>query len=165
MAPRDTMARWLKDAHALESNVIQTLEKHIDEAKNHPQMQARLREHLEQSRRHAVLVEGCLKQYGENVSGLKETLGAVSGFMQGITSGAAADTLVKNVLGDYAAEHFEIACYTSLRSAARVLGDSETARVCDQILHEEEEMASWLEQQIPMVTQMYLGEQASEIGR
>lgn len=30
MAPRDTLIRWLKDAHALENTVIQTLEQHTE---------------------------------------------------------------------------------------------------------------------------------------
>ncbi|NTU78866.1 MAG: ferritin-like domain-containing protein [Chloroflexales bacterium] len=165
MAPRDTLVAWLKDAHALENNVIQTLEKHVDEVKAYPEMQAKLRQHLEQSRRHAVLVESCLNRHGESTSGVKEAIGAVSGFMQGIASGAAADTVVKNALGDYAAEHFEIAAYTSLKAAAQYLGDDETARICDQILSDEKDMARWLEQQIPSVTQLFLGEKAQERGR
>ncbi|NJN18903.1 MAG: ferritin-like domain-containing protein [Oscillochloris sp.] len=163
--PRDTLVSWLRDAHGLETNLVQTLEKHADQAKGHPQIEAKMREHLEQTKRHADLIEGCLKRYNERPSGVKEAIGAVSGFMQGITSGAAADNMVKNALADYAAEHFEIASYRSLRSAAQHLGDDETVRICDQILRDEESMASWLEQQIPQVTQMYLGEQAREAAR
>lgn len=165
MAPRDTLIRWLKDAHALENTVIQTLEQHTDDAKDHPELFAKLRDHLEESRRHADMIETCLQRHGESPSGLKEAMGAVSGFMQGVAPSVAADTLVKNVLSDYAAEHFEIASYRSLRSAAQYLGDDETARICEQIIKDEERMASWLEQQIPPITQMHLGEKTRERGR
>lgn len=165
MAPRDTLVSWLKDAHSLESSVIQNLEKHIDQAKDHPQIQSKLREHLDASRRHADLIESCLRRHNSSPSGVKEAIGNVAGFFQGITTGAAPDTLVKNALSDYATEHFEIASYRSLTSAARFLGDDETARICEQIIRDEEDMARWLEQQIPTVTETYLGAKAREATR
>jgi ferritin-like metal-binding protein YciE len=164
-SPKENLVAWLKDAHALEQNVIQTLERHIDAAKDQPTMQVRMREHLQESRRHADLIEACLSRYGESISGLKETIGAVGGVMQGIATMPAADTLVKNALGDYAAEHFEIACYRSLITAARFMGDNETAQMCEGILRDEERMAAWFEQQIPLVTQEFLGLQARQVGR
>jgi ferritin-like metal-binding protein YciE len=165
MAPRDTFIGWLRDAHALENTVIQTLEQHADAAKDHPELFARMREHLQEIRRHADLVEGCLKRYGESTSGLKEAMGAISGFVQGIAPSAAGDTLVKSAISDYAAEHFEIASYRSLRSAAKSLGDDETARICEEIIKEEERMAHWLEQQIPAITELHLGEKARQRGQ
>jgi ferritin-like metal-binding protein YciE len=92
-------------------------------------------------------------------------MGAVSGFVQGLAPSATSDTLVKSVLNDYAAEHFEIASYRSLHSAAQYLGDNETARICEQIIQEEERMARWLEQQIPAITELHLGEKARERGQ
>jgi ferritin-like metal-binding protein YciE len=41
-------------------------------------------------------------------------------------------------------------------STARQVGDSETARVCEEILHDEEAMADWLQNNIPTLTQQYL---------
>ncbi|NTW03803.1 MAG: ferritin-like domain-containing protein, partial [Oscillochloris sp.] len=161
--PKDTLISWLKDAHSMESSVIQTLEQHADAAKDHPQVQARIREHLEESRTHAALVEGCLKSYGETTSGLKETVGRITGFMQGIAPDVAPDTLVKNTLVDYSTEYFEMACYRSLISAAKYLGDSETARVCEQIISDEQRMADWLEQQIPTATQEFLAMKSKEV--
>ncbi len=163
--PKDTLISWLKDAHGLESSVIQALERHIDEAKDHPEMQSRMREHLDESRKHATLVEACLERYGESTSGLKEVVGKIAGFMQGVTPGAAPDSLVKNTLADYASEHFEMACYRSLVAAARYMGDSQTAQVCEQIMADEQRMASWLEQQIPTVTQEFLAMKTKEVNQ
>ena len=73
--------------------------------------------------------------------------------MQGLASGPARDTAIKDCLAGIAAEHFEIACYRSLIAAAEQLGDMETASTCRGILREEEEMARWLETQLPTVTQ------------
>jgi ferritin-like metal-binding protein YciE len=163
--PKDTLISWLKDAHGLESSVIQTLERHIDEAKDYPEVHSRLSQHLEESRKHAALVESCLERYGQSPSGLKETVGKIAGFMQGVTPGAAPDSLVKNALADYATEYFEMACYRSLVAAARYMGDSQTAQICEQIIADEQRMASWLEQQIPIATQDFLAMKTREVNR
>ena len=84
-------------------------------------------------------------------------MGTVAGFFQGRSTGAAPDELVKNALADYAAEHFEIACYRALITGARAIGATEVAQVCEQILREEEDMARWLENRLPMTVQQYLG--------
>ena len=64
--------------------------------------------------------------------------------------------LSKNFLRDYAAEHFEIASYRSLVSAAQDLNHPEIAVICEEILMEEESMADWIEAKIPDVTRMML---------
>ncbi|HYH47441.1 MAG TPA: DUF892 family protein, partial [Thermoanaerobaculia bacterium] len=87
---------------------------------------------------------------------VKNTLGKVTGFFQGLSTEPARDELVKNALSDYAAEHFEIASYRALIAGARALGETEVARVCEEILQDEERMARFLEQNLPMVVQQYL---------
>jgi len=91
-------------------------------------------------------------------------MGKIGGFFQGISTGMTKDEMVKNALTDYASEHFEIACYTSLIAAAQAIDDQQTVAVCQQILHDEEAMAHWLQQQVPVITQEFLGMQAREHG-
>lgn len=131
----------------------------------HPHMQSKLREHLQQTHHHADLIKGCIERHGEKVLAVKSGMGALSGIVQGIAPSMASDTLVKNALADYAAEHFEIASYRSLIDAARFLGDDETANICQQILRDEEDMARWIEQQIPVVTREFLGDKTREMGK
>jgi ferritin-like metal-binding protein YciE len=164
MAHQDTVLAWLNDAHALELNLAQVLEHRVTDTKDHPQMQARVRQHLEETRRHAELVKGCIERMGGNTSAVKSAMGKIGGVMQGVSTGMAKDEMVKNALADYASEQFEIASYTSLLAAAKALGDTQTAQVCQQILSDEMEMARFLEQQIPMITQEFLGMQAREHG-
>jgi len=164
MAHQDTMLAWLNDAHALELNLAQVLEHRVNDTKDHPQMQARIRQHLEETRRHAELVKGCIERMGGNTSTIKSTMGKIGGVMQGVSTGMAKDEMVKNALADYASEQFEIASYTSLIAGAQALGDTQTAQVCRQILNDEMEMARFLEQQIPMITTEYLGMQSREHG-
>ncbi len=159
MTIQDTMHSWLNDAYAMEQNLIQVLESHAQDARNHPSMHARIQQHLEQTRHHADLIEGCINRRGNSPSTVKSGIASITGAVQGVTSAIAPDELVKNVLADFASENFEIASYKSLITAARAIGDEETARVCEQILRDEEDMARWLEQQIPEVTREYLAQQ------
>ena len=152
MAHKELVIAWLNDAHAMELGIAQVLERHAEEAKDHPHMQAGLQRHLEQTRRHAELVKECVERMGGETSGIKSGMASVMGAVQGMTTKLAKDELIKNTLHDYGTEHFEIACYTSLIAAAENLGDQETARVCQEILRDDQAMADFLFQQIPPTT-------------
>jgi ferritin-like metal-binding protein YciE len=82
-----------------------------------------------------------------------------------VSTGFAKDEHIKNALADYTSENFEIASYRSLIAAAEMLGDHQTAQVCRENLLEEEDMARFLEQQIPMITHEMLQMGAREHGR
>ena len=153
---------WLNDAYGLEQSLVQVLERHVTDARDYPQIQARLQQHLDETRQHADLVKSCIERLGSDTSAIKSGMATVMGAVQGMTTRAAKDELIKNALADYSAEHFEIASYTSLISAARSLGDQETARICEQILRDEEAMQSWLARQIPLITEEMLQMQARE---
>ncbi len=157
---RDTLIGWLNDAYAMERGIVQTLENHAKDAENHPEIHTRLRAHLQQTERQAEQLKMLIERMGSSTSAVKTTMGTVAGFFQGMSTGAAPDELVKNALGDYATEHFEIACYRALIVGAQALGETEVVRVCEQILREEEDMARWFEQNLPMVVQMHLGQEA-----
>jgi ferritin-like metal-binding protein YciE len=66
------------------------------------------------------------------------------------------------MLSDYATEHFEIASYRALIKGAQDLGDDETVRLCQQILREEEDMARFLEQNLPTAVHDVLSRKAAE---
>src|SRR5215218_2837381 len=151
MAHKELVIAWLNDAHAMELGIAQVLEQHVAEAEDHPAMQAGLQRHLEQTRHHAELVKGCVERMGGETSGIKAGMASVMGTVQGMTTKLAKDDLVKNTLHDYGTEHFEIACYTSLIAAAENLGDQETARVCQEILRDDQAMADFLVQPVRQI--------------
>lgn len=156
MSPKEQLTTWLNSAYAMEKSLIQVLENHAGDAKDLPEVRQRDEQHLEETKRHAELVARCLEVLGEKPSAMKSAMGNVMGTVQGASSGMHRDELVKNFLSDYAAEHFEIACYRSLIAAAETLDQPEIARLCTEILHDEERMAAWLEERIPEITQMHL---------
>ena len=157
---RETLISWLNDAHAMEMGIIPVLENHVKDADRLPEVQTRLRAHLEQTRRQADQVNMLVERLGGTTSAVKTTMGTIGGFVSGLSTGAAPDEIVKNALADYSTEHFEIACYKALIAGAQALGETEVVRVCEQILREEQEMASWLESNLPMVVNLYLGTEA-----
>jgi len=156
MAHKDFVVKWLNDAYAMENALVQVLENHAKDAQDHPQVQSRLQEHLETTRRHADRVKECIEHLGGDTSSLKTGMANIMGTLQGMSTGPAEDELVKNALSDYAAEQFEVASYRALITAAEELGDQETVRACQENLREDEEMARWLEQQLPTVVEEFL---------
>ena len=160
MKDTDTLVNWLNDAYAMEKGLIETLENHADDAKDHPDIRTRIQAHLQETKGHAEQVERCLEQLGEGTSALKTAVGKVTGFFQGVSSATAGDELVKNALGDYAAEHLEIASYRALIEGAEALGRTDVADTCRGILREEEAMAAWLEQNLPNLVREYLMEES-----
>lgn len=146
---REILIRWLNDAHAMEQAQIPVLENHAKDAEGFPHIRARDEQHVEETRRHAELVRGCLQRLGETPSATKSLLGSMMGNVQSVMTGAFRDELVKNFLMDHAAENLEIASYSALVTAAREVGEEEIARTCEEILREEEAMAGWLRENLP----------------
>ena len=154
----ERIVSWLKDAHAMERALEKALDKQAEHAEQDAAMRSRLIRHRDETRRHAEKVEDALDRYGEERSGLKDLAGRTQTALQGLINGSASDTCVKDVLTGIASEHFEIACYRSLRAAAQAVGDAQTERMCEEILRYEEEMAAFLEGQLARVTRMELAE-------
>lgn len=157
---KETLISWLNDAFAMEKGLVQVLENHASDVKDRPEMYRKIAEHLEKTKLHAERVRDCVERLGGSTSSVKTAMGTVSGFIHGRTTGVAPDELVKNALGDYASEHLEIASYKALIVAASALGEAEVARVCEDILRDEEDMARWLEQQLPTIVQEFLGQES-----
>lgn len=162
MAHKDLMAAWLKDAYAMEQAQIPVLENHAKDARDFPQLQSRIQQHIEETRRHADLVEGCLDRLGEKPSAVKTGLAKVMGNLQSVATGPFRDEIVKNSLADFSAENLEIASYEALIAGARTIGDDQIASTCEQILRDERAMASFIEQNLPTTVQSTLQREARE---
>lgn len=144
----------------MEQSLANVLQQHVKDARDIPEIGERLQQHLEETRRHSDRVRSCLETLGESSSAIKSAAGASIGFLQGISTGMFRDEMVKNAVTDYAMEHFEMACYSALASAADEAGFPYISQTCREIFGEEAEMADWLEEQIPEITRMYLQQAA-----
>lgn len=144
---------WLNDAYGMEQSLVQTLQNHVKDAKGHPAIEQKIAQHLEQTKQHGELVKSCIERNGGHTSAIKSGLSNLMGMMQGMSTGGAKDELVKDGLMDFAAENFEIASYKGIITAAQSLGDTETARICQQIMGQEQDMAAFLDQHLGMAVQ------------
>ena len=158
----DLVIAWLNDAHAMENALVQVLEHRVKDAKDYPWVQTKDQEHLEQTRRHAEMVKGCIERLGQRPSAVKSVLGTVFGQLQAPMTGLARDEIVKNFLIDHAAERFEVASYQALIAAAAEVGDQQTASTCEQILREDQAMADWLVEHLPRIVRERMRELAGE---
>lgn len=147
---------WLRDAHAMEKqaeSMLDTMSKRID---NYPTLQAKIASHLIETREQIVLLENLIERRGISKSVLKDAMGKMAAMGQAVGGVFNSDEIVKGAIGGYVFEQFEIACYTSLISAAEASGDTDGVIVLKKILAEEIEMANWLLENLPDVTAQFL---------
>jgi ferritin-like metal-binding protein YciE len=147
---------WLKDAHAMEAATVDNQARQIRHLADYPELQAKFREHLEESRRHVARLEQCLTQLGADTSLLKDLAMQVTSRVEALVAGATPDEAVKACLVAQAYEAFEIASYRSLIAAAEERGLPEIKRLCEDNLGDEQAMAAWLEDCVSDVTRQYL---------
>jgi len=132
---KDRLITWLQDAHAMELMLPPILENHAKDAeRTMPAATARVRQHAEETRRHADRMKSALQRLGSQPSASKSALSAIMGPVQSISTGIFSDELVKNALTDFATEEFEVACYNALIAAADELGEAEVAALCRENL-------------------------------
>lgn len=152
----DTLNQWLRDAHAMEEQAEQMLSSQASRIENYPDLAARIQQHISETRSQRERLERCLERRGASTSAMKDMTAKATAMMQGLGSMMAGDEVMKGTHASYAFEHFEIASYRILTAAAEAAGDTETARICEDICREEEAMASWLADRIPETTRTYL---------
>ena len=146
---RDRLIAWLNDAHAMEQGLVQILETHARRARELPEVSARAAEHADETREQAERIRQCLEVLGTTPSTVKSAFSTVMGAVEGASTAVFTDELMKNMLADYASEHFEIAAYTALIRAAEEAGASQIVALLEENLREEEQMAQWLFDRIP----------------
>jgi ferritin-like metal-binding protein YciE len=154
---RETLIDWLRDAHGMEKQAIDMMEAHSGRLEHYPELKAQIDRHIEETRTQVRRLEDCLGRLGTGTSAVKTGLARASGMMQSLLGSATSDEVVKNAIGEASFERFEMANYRVLIAAAEACGETEIKRLCEESLREEEAMATWLDQQIPMVTRRYLG--------
>lgn len=140
----------------MEQQAEQMLKAQAARIENYPTLKARIEQHIQETLGQQQLLEGCIVRLGSSPSVLKDAMGKAAAFGQAIGGMAASDEIVKGAMAGYVFENMEIASYTALIAAAEALGDTETQRVCEQILEEEKAMSQWLAEHLPEVVREFL---------
>jgi ferritin-like metal-binding protein YciE len=155
MDTRSNLEAWLRNAHAMEENVIKSLERQRTSTAGYPELNARIQQHLEETHRHKDLVEQCLRMLDTSASTVKTMVGWAAGMMSGMMTGMSDDEAVRNVVMDYAMEHLEIGTYETIVAMAEATDMIGIADICREILEDEERMAAWLRGELPEITRNY----------
>ena len=153
---KDILIVGLRNAYALEGQAIELTERQSERLEHYPELRARIRQHLEETRQQRAMVEQCLQRLGTSPSSLKDMALSLAANLQAMAHSMAGDEVLKNSFGSYAFEHFEIASYKSLIVMAETAGEPEIARTCQQILRQEEAMAGWIGDHLEETTHRFV---------
>jgi ferritin-like metal-binding protein YciE len=133
---QEDVRKYLADAHAIEEQAIQLLERGPKLAGDDRIAQV-YEEHLAETREHAELVEQRLKALGGDPSSLKDAAMRLGALQWGAFFQGHPDTPGKLAAFAFAFEHLEIGGYEQLKRVARQAGDEETAQLAERILVQE----------------------------
>jgi ferritin-like metal-binding protein YciE len=133
---QEQLRKYLADAHAIEEQAIQLLEKASSLSEGTPLSEV-YSEHLDETRDHAELVADRLESLGGDPSTLKDAALRLGGLNWGMFFQSHPDTPGKLAAFAFAFEHLEIGGYEQLRRVAERAGDTTTAELAERILAEE----------------------------
>jgi ferritin-like metal-binding protein YciE len=133
---QEQLRKYLADAHAIEEQAIQLLEKAPSMSEGTPLAEI-YSEHLDETRDHAELVADRLKALGGDPSTLKDAALRLGGLNWGMFFQSHPDTPGKLAAFAFAFEHLEIGGYEQLRRVAERAGDTTTAGLAERIISEE----------------------------
>jgi ferritin-like metal-binding protein YciE len=149
------LVKYLRDAHAMEMQSIQMLEKGIDIAGD-LQLSQLYRGHHSDSLEHERYVKQRLEALGERPSSVKNVAAQVAAKGLGVLAQGMPDTPAKLAAVAFAFENFEIASYQLLRMVAEEAEDGETIAMCDRIIPVERQAAELIETNFGLALQRSL---------
>jgi ferritin-like metal-binding protein YciE len=163
---RNLLIDGLRNARAMETQARELMERQSERTSDFPQIQAKLCQHLTETREQLKRLEECLHACGESASPLQDAATSIKdatiSAMANVTAMAhalAGDEILKDTFANNAFEHYEIAAYKSLLALSEQAGIDLSVPL-QTSLCEEQEMADWIDQHVKDVTLQYLEKQA-----
>ena len=154
---KQTLIEWLNGAHAMEMQSLPIQRAQARDARKSVEARARFQAHLRETEHHA----GRIRQALENLGGATTTQNAsdpIAATAMGLSTRLFSEPHARLAVADFVAEQFEVATYTALIAAAEHAGEAHVARLCYLNRGEDQEMAEWLDAQIPMAIERALEE-------
>jgi ferritin-like metal-binding protein YciE len=109
---RDVFVVGLRNAHAMETQARELLERQSERLDEYPDLKAKLSSHLQETNEQLQRLEQCLESCGESTSSLKDTATSVVANLQAMGHAIADDEVLKNTFANEAFENYEIAAYS-----------------------------------------------------
>ncbi|HSP56744.1 MAG TPA: DUF892 family protein [Halomonas sp.] len=160
---REHLQDWLRDAHAMEKQADKMLRDQASRLEHYPELKTRIEQHVHETQEQIDLLEGVMDQADISTSAFKDIGAKFAAMGQSLGGMFAPDEVVKGGVASYTFEHFEIANYRALIATAEHCGETEVVRVCQQILKQEEAMAKWLEEHLPVLTRAFLAREETDL--
>jgi ferritin-like metal-binding protein YciE len=157
---RNIFITGLENAHALEKQAIQLMERQVERFENYPEMSDLLRRHITETEGQIRRLDEMLHSFGADRSILKDM---ATQFMANLAAAGhmpMADEVLKNTFANHAFENFEIASYKSLIVMAEASGNQKFIPGLQESLREEEKTAQAVYDMIEPITQKFLSRSA-----
>ncbi len=154
---RSTFVTGLQNAHAVEQQALALIDRQLDRLTNYPEVADRLRLHRVETQQQIARLDEILRSLGESHSSLKDMAMNLMGNFAALGNVVAGDEILKNSFVNLAFENFEIASYRSLLALAEAGPFASATGLLDISLREEQAMAAWVEESIPLLTRKYVG--------
>jgi ferritin-like metal-binding protein YciE len=153
---RDIFVVGLKNAHAMEVQARELMERQSERLDEYPEVKAKVAAHLQETHEQLKRLEHCLQSCGESTSSIKDTAQSFAANVTAMAHSMAGDEILKNTFANNAFEHFEIAAYKSLLTLCPAAGMESVRAPLEASLKEEERMAAWIDANVASVTMEYL---------
>ena len=153
---REIYITGLKNAHAIETQAVELLSRQVERLQNYPEMEARARQHIDESKVQARRLQELLHGLGSDYSAVKDAITGLMGNLASLMHAPARDEIIKNTFANYAFEHYEIAAYKSLITMSEQVDNTGAIPLLNQSLSEEVSMAEFIEAQLAPTTRRYM---------
>jgi ferritin-like metal-binding protein YciE len=160
-AVHETFVTGLRNAHALEHQALNLMDRQIEHLAHYADVESQLRMHRGETERQIERIETILDGLGESPSMLKDAAMSFSGSMAALAHVFAPDEILKNSFANYAFESFEVASYQALIIMAEEGGFEAALPLLNETLREEQAMQQWIAKTLPVVVRKYLALRAS----
>ncbi|MGI8633448.1 MAG: DUF892 family protein [Solirubrobacterales bacterium] len=174
-APARSMVRdYLREAHATELALAQTLTAHIAVTPRGG-YRSLLEQHLAETRGHADRVRTRMRELDAGTRVVSVAVGALQSIVGQILAASKApvdllrgtsgeEKLLKNARDECATEALEIATYLAIEHLATAVDDRQTASLAAEIRADEEQMLAGLHEQIETLCRSLVAEQVGDGG-
>jgi ferritin-like metal-binding protein YciE len=150
----------IENAHALENEAIELMERQIERIEHYPEMRQILRQHVVETRGQVRRLEEILESFTAQRSVLKDVAAKIMGTMAALVHTPAGDEILKDTFANHAFENYEIAAYKSLIAMAEAGGFLEHVPALQETLHEEQRTAKLIHDHIEAITLKYLARES-----
>jgi ferritin-like metal-binding protein YciE len=155
---KEQLIKHIDEAHAMEQNVLRMLDGMISTTDD-PEILDALEHHKMQTQNHADRMAQRLEAHGASPSAVKQLGGVLGALAKMPLDFVRGEKAGRNARDSYATEHLEIASYELLRRIAEKAGDEETAIAAKEIIVEEKQMASLIDQNWDKFAELSLKEE------